>query len=251
MLHQQWVSLALVVHLDYDNGSKSKGMRRGKNGNIGIVGSSSTFGCSHPDAYYDNGICGGTNVNETETSQHARGSQQTIPNHPSQRPMITLYYGGAIAHLPGTYTLTGSSAMYSALEKVNINVGINAERKLGYGDRILHMGNGAQQLLKPYERMEIVLESDLISKNSVGEIAGGSLSCLCCKVHKARCEFAQIDLVSRFINRIRGSSSGLIVEHILRAVNEEQRKQNLPLRCIATQSASTWGVRSCMESSLD
>ncbi|GJX72738.1 hypothetical protein Tco_0309909 [Tanacetum coccineum] len=156
MLHQQWVSLALVVHLgmiiqmhtivnggkgegkerignigiggscstsrcrnldaDYDNGSKSKGMRRGKNGNIGIDGSSSTFGCSHPDAYYDNGICGGTNDNETKTSQHARGSQQSIPNHPSQRPMITLYYGGVIAHLARYYS-TGS-AMYRALEKV-------------------------------------------------------------------------------------------------------------------------------------
>ncbi|GJR77720.1 transposase, Ptta/En/Spm [Tanacetum coccineum] len=48
------------------------------------------------DADYDNGTHGDTNDNATETSQRVRGSNlvQSIPSHPSQRPMITLYYGG-------------------------------------------------------------------------------------------------------------------------------------------------------------
>nr|GEW60240.1 probable aquaporin NIP5-1 [Tanacetum cinerariifolium] len=73
---------------DYDNGSISRG--RGRSGSIGGRGSSSTSGCGNLDADFD------TNDNEIETSQRVRGSNlvQSIPNHPSQRPMITLYYGG-------------------------------------------------------------------------------------------------------------------------------------------------------------
>nr|GFC52622.1 transposase, Ptta/En/Spm [Tanacetum cinerariifolium] len=73
---------------DYDNGSISRG--RGISGNIGGHGSSSTSGCDNQDADFD------ANDNETETSQRVRGSNliQSIPNHPSQRLMITLYYGG-------------------------------------------------------------------------------------------------------------------------------------------------------------
>ncbi|GJY84447.1 hypothetical protein Tco_0497823, partial [Tanacetum coccineum] len=76
----------------YDNGSRSEGRGRGISGNIAGHGSGSTSGFGNPDADFD------TNDNETETktSQHVHGSNlvQSIPNHPSQRPMITLYYGG-------------------------------------------------------------------------------------------------------------------------------------------------------------
>ncbi|GJT22178.1 uncharacterized protein Tco_0892115 [Tanacetum coccineum] len=73
---------------NYDNGSINRG--RGRSGNIDGRGSSSTSRCGNPDADFD------TNDNETETSQRVRSSNlvQSIPNHPSQRPMITLYYGG-------------------------------------------------------------------------------------------------------------------------------------------------------------
>nr|GEX20647.1 hypothetical protein [Tanacetum cinerariifolium] len=76
---------------DYYNGSTSGGRGRGISGNIGGRGSCSTSGFGNPDANFD------TNDNETktETSQRIRGLNlvQSIPNHPSQRPMITLYYG--------------------------------------------------------------------------------------------------------------------------------------------------------------
>ncbi|GKD37976.1 transposase, Ptta/En/Spm [Tanacetum coccineum] len=77
---------------DYDNGSRSGGRARGISGNIGGRGSSSTSGFGNPDADFDTN----DNETETETSQRVRGSNlvQSIPNHPSQRPMITLYYGG-------------------------------------------------------------------------------------------------------------------------------------------------------------
>ncbi|PWA89991.1 hypothetical protein CTI12_AA105520 [Artemisia annua] len=81
-------------NVNHDNEIRSRGRGRGRSGHIG---GSSTFGCGNPnDAVYDNGIRGGTNNNETDMPQHARGSNlpQSIPNHPSQRPMITLYYGG-------------------------------------------------------------------------------------------------------------------------------------------------------------
>ena len=88
-----------IILVDHDNGIASRGTGRGRSGNISIGGSSTTSGCGNPDADYDNGIRGGTNDNETETSHHARGSNlpQSIPNHPSQRPMITLYYGGYVS----------------------------------------------------------------------------------------------------------------------------------------------------------
>ncbi|GJV39970.1 hypothetical protein Tco_1418410 [Tanacetum coccineum] len=81
---------------DYDNGSISKGRGRGRSGNIGGRGSCSTSGSGNPNADYDNGTHCDANDNEAETSQHVRGSNlpQSIPSHPSQRPMITLYYGG-------------------------------------------------------------------------------------------------------------------------------------------------------------
>ncbi|GJX86431.1 hypothetical protein Tco_0337205 [Tanacetum coccineum] len=65
-------------------------------GNIGGRGSCSTSGSGNPNADYDNGTHCDANDNEAETSQHVRGSNlpQSIPSHPSQRPMITLYYGG-------------------------------------------------------------------------------------------------------------------------------------------------------------
>ncbi|GKC60371.1 putative transposase-associated domain-containing protein, partial [Tanacetum coccineum] len=77
---------------DYDNGSRSGGRGRGISGNIGGRGSSSTSGFGNPGADFDTN----DNETETETSQRVRGSNlvQSIPNHPSQRPMITLYYGG-------------------------------------------------------------------------------------------------------------------------------------------------------------
>ncbi|GKB72417.1 hypothetical protein Tco_0933829 [Tanacetum coccineum] len=80
---------------DYDNGSISRGRGRGRSGNIGGRGSSSTSGYGNPNADYDNGTHYDANDYEVETSQHVRGSNlpQSIPNHPSQRPMITLYYG--------------------------------------------------------------------------------------------------------------------------------------------------------------
>ncbi|GJX86192.1 uncharacterized protein Tco_0336966 [Tanacetum coccineum] len=84
------------VDYDCDNGSISRGRGRGRSGNTCGRGSSSTSGCGNPDADYDNGTHGDNNDNATETSQHVRGLNllQSIPNHPSQRPMITLYYGG-------------------------------------------------------------------------------------------------------------------------------------------------------------
>nr|GEZ75842.1 hypothetical protein [Tanacetum cinerariifolium] len=64
----------------------------GRSGNIGGRGSCSTSGCGNPNADYD------ANDNEAETSQHVRGSNlpQSIPSHPPQRPMITLYYGSFV-----------------------------------------------------------------------------------------------------------------------------------------------------------
>nr|GEX14621.1 transposase, Ptta/En/Spm [Tanacetum cinerariifolium] len=85
---------------DYDNGSRSGGRVRGISGNIGGRGSCSTSGFGKPDADFDTS----DNETETETSQRVRGSNlvQSIPNHPSQRPMITLYYGGfAEPHVTG------------------------------------------------------------------------------------------------------------------------------------------------------
>ncbi|GKF65477.1 hypothetical protein Tco_0191994, partial [Tanacetum coccineum] len=102
------------------DGSRSGGRGRGRSGNIGIGGSSnvstlgnhkrdrsrnisisgssnvSGFGNQDADYDYDNGTHCDANDNEAETSQHVRGSNlpQSIPSHPSQRPMITLYYGG-------------------------------------------------------------------------------------------------------------------------------------------------------------
>ncbi|GKC06712.1 transposase, Ptta/En/Spm, partial [Tanacetum coccineum] len=79
---------------DYDNGSRSGRRGRGISGNIGGRGSSSTSGLGNPDADFDTN----DDETETETSQRVRGSNlvQSIPNHPSQRPMITLYYGGFV-----------------------------------------------------------------------------------------------------------------------------------------------------------
>ncbi|GJV09142.1 transposase, Ptta/En/Spm [Tanacetum coccineum] len=79
---------------------------RGRSGNIGIGGSSNVSGFGNQDADYDydNGSISkgrgrgrsGNIGGRAETSQHVRGSNlpQSIPSHPSQRPMITLYYGG-------------------------------------------------------------------------------------------------------------------------------------------------------------
>ncbi|GJW85424.1 hypothetical protein Tco_0158569 [Tanacetum coccineum] len=77
---------------DYDNGRRSGGRGRGRSENIGGRGSSSTSRSGNPDADFDTN----DNETETETSQRVRGSNlvQSIPNHPSQRPMIALYYGG-------------------------------------------------------------------------------------------------------------------------------------------------------------
>ncbi|GJW29384.1 transposase, Ptta/En/Spm [Tanacetum coccineum] len=84
------------VDYDYDNGSIGRGRGRGRSGNTCGHGSRSTSGSGNPDPDYDNGTHGDTNDNATETSQHVHGSNllQSIPNHPSQRPMMTLYYGG-------------------------------------------------------------------------------------------------------------------------------------------------------------
>nr|GEV15156.1 hypothetical protein [Tanacetum cinerariifolium] len=84
------------VDYDCDNGSISRGRGKGRSGNTCGRGSYNSFGCGNSDADYDNGTHGDTNDNATETSQHVHGSNllQSIPNHQSQRPMLTLYYGG-------------------------------------------------------------------------------------------------------------------------------------------------------------
>nr|GEV34527.1 hypothetical protein [Tanacetum cinerariifolium] len=109
---------------DYDNGSRSGGRGRGISGNIGGRGSCCTSGFGNPDVNFD------TNDNETEieTSQRVRGSNlvQSIPNHPSQRPMITLYYGSfAEPHVTRDiikdlyqWNLSENGAVYKALERV-------------------------------------------------------------------------------------------------------------------------------------
>nr|GFB72158.1 transposase, Ptta/En/Spm [Tanacetum cinerariifolium] len=93
----------------------SEGRGRGRSGNIGISGGSNVSGFGNPDAVFDTN----DNETETETSQCVRGSNlvQSIPNHPSQRLMITLYYGGfAEPHL--TRDIIKNAAVYKAWERV-------------------------------------------------------------------------------------------------------------------------------------
>nr|GEX55052.1 hypothetical protein [Tanacetum cinerariifolium] len=84
------------VDYDCDNGSISRGRGKGRSGNTCGRGSYNSSGCGNPDANYDNGTHGDTNDNATETSQYVHGLNllQSTPNHQSQRPMLTLYYGG-------------------------------------------------------------------------------------------------------------------------------------------------------------
>ncbi|GJY26887.1 transposase, Ptta/En/Spm [Tanacetum coccineum] len=87
---------------DHVDGSRSLGRGQGRSSNVsrgrsGHIGNQDVdYDYDNGSIDYDNGTHGDTNDNATETSQHVCGSNllQSIPNHPSQRPMITLYYGG-------------------------------------------------------------------------------------------------------------------------------------------------------------